>query len=97
MKLYHTALVLAGWYLMLPPMGGGQIGVDDQAPLSKWTVSSGFDTAAGCNAAQAKLIVDTMKLGKPPTLNAMRIQKAIADSQCIATNDPRLKDPRKVK
>ncbi len=97
MKPRHAAaLALVGWYLMMPPIppkgSTPMVGVDAQAPLSKWTVSSGFDTAAACHVAHGKLLDDAAKLGNPKELEVIRIQVAMADSQCIATDDPRLKE-----
>jgi hypothetical protein len=82
MKLRHTAaLVLVGWYLMIPPVHDGQ--PDTQAPISAWTVFRRFDSAAACQ--KWKLNVETRarragKYGPSP------------DFTCIATDDPRLKE-----
>jgi hypothetical protein len=47
MKLRHAAaLALVGWYLMMPPSDGHSI--DRNAPLDKWEVYSGYDTAKEC-------------------------------------------------
>jgi hypothetical protein len=52
MNLRHAAaLALVGWYLMVPPFTAqraGPVDVDDQAPLSKWTIAGSFDTAEQC-------------------------------------------------
>jgi hypothetical protein len=39
MKLHHTAaLAMAGWYMMMPPLGSDGRR-DDSAPLPQWKIS----------------------------------------------------------
>jgi hypothetical protein len=92
MKLRHAAaLALVGWYLMAPPVtpcpddcGADHQHVDTAAPLSKWKMIESFDTAEGCHRwqhqAELKLTADTYTAWT----RAHR-------SECIATDDPRLK------
>jgi hypothetical protein len=59
MKICHVAgLALAGWCLMMPPFVQGKHGlVDGDAPLSKWTVTNTFDTAAECENFRATSMI----------------------------------------
>jgi hypothetical protein len=52
MKPRHAAaLVLVGWYLMMPPLSRDQPpGVD--APLSRWTQVGSLDTLEDCDLAR---------------------------------------------
>jgi hypothetical protein len=81
MKPRHAAaVVLAGWYLMVPPKH--QSGVwsrfgmqfaDTNAPLNKWLIAGVFKTARECEAAMA-----------------MRSARQREGLRCIGADDPRL-------
>jgi hypothetical protein len=79
MKPRHAAaLALVGWYLMLPPaVPNDPDKVDSSAPLSQWEVMTTFDSQSQCAAEQTRMIGVGNKLGR--------------FSQCIASDDPRLK------
>jgi hypothetical protein len=52
MKVRHTAaLVLVGWYLMVTPPGYQPFGTN-QAPISRWALVGGFDSADQCDQAK---------------------------------------------
>ncbi len=89
----HTAaLALVGWYLMTPPFASGPTGFDANAPLSRWPISQAFDTASECNADRTGVIQVSAGVARAvsdPT--AQRHLKLWLASQCIATDDPRLK------
>jgi hypothetical protein len=83
MKLRHAAaLALVGWYLMIPP--GAQSGFDTTAPLGKWFVYGGYDSAHECEGAKF-LDREGLKQRNDPLADAFK------HAQCIATDDPRLK------
>ena len=94
MKSRHAAaLALAGWYLMVPPpLLHGNPPVDLDAPLSEWRLFSMHKSAAECE----KGLVAFYKLAKAelianPADERDRIQfHQLEDSQCIASDDPRL-------
>jgi hypothetical protein len=93
----HTAvLALVGWYLMTPPpLFHSRPDVDLDAPLGKWTVYEALDSAKECEADRSATfhLANQKVLGDPtddPKLRAIRDQ--LAASQCIATDDPRLKE-----
>jgi hypothetical protein len=94
MKVCHVAgLVLAGWCLMMPPFVQGKHGVlDGDAPLSKWTVTNAFDTAAECeNFRSTSMMFDQKRSAQDPNNHSYKVFRARrALSQCIAIDDPRL-------
>jgi hypothetical protein len=93
-KIWHVAaLALTGWCLMMPPLVQGKHGVvDGAAPLSKWTVTKAFDSAAECENFQGtSMISDQKRSAQDPTNQSyklLRAQRAL--SQCIVSDDPRL-------
>ena len=97
MKLRHTAaLVLVGWYLMIPPPVPGALTVPDVgAFLGDWFIKSAFDTAKECEDYHSRIMESTKKdlprknqLPKTPTAY---VATAMLWSQCVASDDPRLK------
>jgi hypothetical protein len=50
MNARHAAIVLVGWYLMVPP---GPVTTAYYTPRSQWKVVSTFDSKAACEKAQA--------------------------------------------
>ena len=88
MKLYHAAaLALVGWYLMVPPTKDADR-VDPSVPLPRWAVLRAFDTAPACNEAQDQLRYRESRLTLQIPSGA---SEAAEFSQCIASDDPRLK------
>jgi hypothetical protein len=77
---HAAALILAGWYLIVPPMHQsgfwsrhfGMQFADTNAPLNRWSIIGTFDTVRECQAAIAK-----------------RTAKQ-REARCIASDDPRL-------
>jgi hypothetical protein len=52
MNFQHAAaLALVGWYLMTPPAAPSG-GYDNAAPLGKWFVYGGYDSAQECEGAK---------------------------------------------
>ena len=85
MKPRHAAaLVLAGWYLMMPPARNGKA-VPDALPLIEWAHIDSFDSAEQCRNAGLDLAIRAKERG-----DQNRIASALA-FECIATDDPRLK------
>jgi hypothetical protein len=99
MKLRHAAvLALVGWYLMVPPLRFGP--VQYKAPLATWSVVLVFDSAIQCDHARTHALeeirpalVDADRAVQIPE-GSIQLQSAklIAYAQCIATDDPRLKE-----
>jgi hypothetical protein len=104
MKLCHAAaLALVGWYLMepppmmsvqqivrqqqgLPPLPGHSAPefYDAHAQFTEWSLISSWDTAAACQAEKVRLFEE------PPGHEPF--SETIVGSQCIASEDPRLKE-----
>jgi len=89
MKLRHAAapaLALVGWYLMVPPLD------NLKAPISAWEISASYDTAEQCSLEQQRFF-DTATKQRSLNLGKLRAgNEAILHAQCIATDDPRLKE-----
>jgi hypothetical protein len=92
-KLRHAAaLVLAGWYLMAPPLHMPAYRVDLSAPISAWDIIGSFNTASDCMEILTKL-----KKQYPSALHSKKekaLHRRTDNSRCIATDDPRLKKNR---
>jgi hypothetical protein len=81
-----AALVLVGWYLMIPPRTGhDQQAFDDHAPLASWFVFSAYDAAHECEGAKFLNREGHKQSGDP-------MKAAMDSAQCIASDDPRLKE-----
>jgi hypothetical protein len=87
MKLRHAAaLALVGWYLMSPPhlhWNGQHVTFSLDAPLREWKVVQPFDEAWKCDK---RLMQNVVECGTCP------LESLWLSAQCIATDDPRLKD-----
>jgi hypothetical protein len=83
-----------GWYLMAAPFFFHQrITVDIDAPLWKWTVSGAYDTASECTIGQLEYIRAVKRIvgTNPSTAKERAVLREAITSECIATDDPRLK------
>jgi hypothetical protein len=87
MNLRRTAaLVLVGWYLMVPPAKSSKtLEADFNAPLGQWSILRSFDAADACEKAKADF---QKKSPEPPAGGKVTISLL---ATCIATDDPRLK------
>jgi len=88
MKRRHAAaLVLVGWYLIIPSSTLPP-GVAYTQPLSKWAIVRGFDTADDCDDFLSTFFEDSRQ---KQALNML--EPAYRDymfAKCISTDDPRL-------
>jgi hypothetical protein len=105
---HAAALALVGWYLMVPPTANEVLGLSDpaedlvalRAPLSEWFLSHSFDTAQECQRVREKkynersrAMHDLLKSeGHPDDGPRAQIVAQQMWYQCIATDDPRLKE-----
>jgi len=99
MNLRHAAAVaLVGWYLMIPPVieKAGSYEADFNAPLSRWSVNSPFDSASECRAVNANLVLQQRRVFDQAQVHSRdwAVAQRLVVSQCIASDDPRLKDAK---
>jgi len=105
MSIHHAAaLALVGWYLMTPPFVSVGPNLhdasldrsipDSEAPLSKWQWSGSFDSVASCQHEQEKQITEAQKreLALPVAERDREVEIDFWLGECIATDDPRLKE-----
>jgi hypothetical protein len=97
MKPRHAAaLALVGWYLMLlpPQTSKSPLRFDENAPLNKWYIAGGFDTAAECEAYKSEANGRWLRALEPSHLDAKTISDVRlyqAQERCVAASDVRLK------
>jgi len=95
---HAAALALVGWYLMMPPLGGGK--VDATAPLRRWRQFNAFDSAHACEQYKQSpdfmLELELDQQGVEPELSAQTaLELRVAESSnslCVSTDDGRLKE-----
>jgi hypothetical protein len=97
MKLSHAAaLALVGWYLMVPPTikKDGGYEADFNAPLSRWSVNTPFDSTTECAALNSEVVLEYKKRLDKARIHSFEwaVAQSLVDSQCISTDDPRLKE-----
>jgi hypothetical protein len=90
MKPRHAAsLALVGWYLITPPSTLPP-DVSYKAPLRRWHIVRGFDTADDWEDSRSSFFEDSRQ---KVALNML--EPAYRDfmfAECIASDDPRLKE-----
>jgi hypothetical protein len=99
MKPRHAAaLVLVGWYLMVPPTSyeDREPRVLSDAPLSAWKVLGTYDSVAECQRArmagtQKAKTVTQLHPGWSGSYQAAFV-KSWLEALCMPTDDPRLKE-----
>jgi hypothetical protein len=85
MKLCRVAtLALVGWYLMVP--------LPRSDSLAKWDRYGSFDSAVECATARESAIRAGVADSKLMGLSSEEVKRALLQSECIATDDPRLKE-----
>jgi hypothetical protein len=101
-RRHAAALALVGWYLMVPPIykiARGQYELDRDAPLTEWINTKGFDSADDCDEGKSLNIKQTsnllrMTFPKRGNFSTDPNWRRAFYGQCIATDDPRLKEKR---
>jgi hypothetical protein len=89
-RRHGFTLTLIAWYLMVPPsLFNSTITVDLDAPLSKWSVYSVFDSAHECQYGKidAYLHVKQQVQAHPENRKLRILWDQITESQCIASHD----------
>ncbi len=91
MKPRHAAaLALVGWYLMVPPTSSSRVLAD--APIAAWQILEPFETLADCQHRKDGAAAVAESWHVQPEDNDRRIAAlAMHLTQCIASDDPRLK------
>jgi hypothetical protein len=85
MTFRHTAaLALVGWYLMVPPRESDNSAKLSSVPFEEWVYVDSFDTAKECRDAGRK---EEERRAK----DALEADQ-YGNWECIATDDPRLKE-----
>ncbi len=94
-----TADAGQGWYLLAPPInpasGGTRLTVEGDAPLSRWSQSGAYDTAAACEVDRLTMTkvlrVQAADETTKDRSNQKLMYEAHLQSRCITSDDPRLK------
>ena len=98
-RRHAAALVLVGWYLIIPPLKS-EWTLNPDAPLSEWDITgNALDTAAACEKARAQVLTlaKNIESGAPEFAVKDNNQRQVYVTafrmvRCIATDDPRLKE-----
>ena len=87
MKVRHTAaLALAGWYLMMPPLGNGKVYVN--APLSTWQIVVSLETLEDCKSVIRNYKKHPAEMSDPQVRELIERRNSLA--MCVSENDPRI-------
>ncbi len=82
--LHAPAPALAGCFLMVPiPDIGG--------PIAKWDHYAAFESEAACEAQRLKVIESNQADFELMGFSDQEVKHALLQSQCVASDDPRLK------
>jgi hypothetical protein len=101
---HAAALVLVGWYLLIPPvfspMGGHPRAFNDlNAPINRWDIQGSFNSDASCEKEKARIRKEApLRLNfahehpeQDQNGNIAAVAEAWQRSECVASDDPRLK------
>jgi len=91
LRTEQVRILFSDWYLIMPLPGSDPIPNAGVRSFAKWVYLRSFPSAAEGEESRTKLI----DLGVVPNLgsyDAAEQKKALLLSQCVATNDPRLKE-----
>jgi len=84
-----AALALVGWCLVAP------LPDHPEAPLSYWSQMGAYDTAKECEDFQARIYRRSQQSdfrAQPGRFSTAQLRQAYAETMCIASDDPRLKE-----
>jgi hypothetical protein len=97
MKTHHAAaFALVVWHLMIPSVSPTAVLV--AAPLSEWSRSASYDSADNCESALTALKNEAFTQAQYDCLsdrsqaNLCNDDVARTSSECVSTDDPRLKE-----
>jgi hypothetical protein len=94
MNLRHAAaLALVGWYLMVLPKGQQTSALNERRKCQRASSQSQCETIRASYTAGGASVIDcTSNVQNPAAPFGIEIGIEFADTQCIATDDPRLKE-----
>jgi hypothetical protein len=90
LRFHAVALAIAGWYLMAPIPGHDSI-PDPVVTFSNWITVRSFDSAEGCEEVRVDVIRAGVGGAEFAGYPEQEVRKVLTLSQCIASDDPRLK------
>jgi len=94
-KVCHSiALVLAGWYLMAPPVTRKPNGIYEavlDGPFRQWKKQGPYETMNDCAQAKEALSRAAELKAKENDTESIASQLSAYSAQCVGTDDPRLK------
>jgi hypothetical protein len=95
MKFRRSAALSVGWYMMVPPLSQTvHFEVDYKAPLHSWPIMLAFDKAEACEDYRSRELEKYRASAATAARNIPQtFFNALLFSQCIASDDPRLKCP----
>jgi hypothetical protein len=87
MKVHHAAAIaVAGWYLMMPPLGNGKVYLN--APLSMWQVVASLETLEDCKSVIQNYKKHPAEISDPQVREL--IDRRNAHAMCVSEEDPRV-------
>src|SRR5271163_1040992 len=103
LRVRHAfAVAMVAWYLMIPPIDASNK-VDANAPLATWRKGVKFDSQDECQqslkdviqhpttAAEYQAAAKATKKANMMPLTRAEMTKRMAESQCVAADDPRIR------
>jgi hypothetical protein len=90
---HAAALALVGWYLLVPPVQTdlGIVQIQADAPLSKWSIHSRYETPRECEKAREETEANGQTiLQKSQGEQWGNWGNLLVLATCVATDDPRL-------
>ena len=93
MRFPHAAaLVLVGWYLMMPPLDpANTTHFESRAPLMRWRPLKTYSSKNDCEKERDEERASGGRGLNSPSQTKRLIAAGLLSVQCVATDDPRLK------
>jgi hypothetical protein len=99
MKPCRAAILLAGWYLIAPPMYENYNSKHKllstrayaNAPLAAWTNFGTYPTREKCEAQRHNDFDDAIKAGPGSTERDRALWESSRAAMCVSADDPRMK------
>jgi len=94
MNLRHAAaLALVGWYLMVPPLDSANMTqVNAGALLSEWHSMKSYSSKKDCEKERDEKRAAGARGLHSPSQTKRVMATALSSAQCVASDDPRLKE-----